>query len=289
MSNWVKPMNFAGSFYPESKGSLDRTLDRFEEEVSADLPKASGMVLGVVSPHAGYVYSGAVAAQAFLHVRDLEPDTVVILGLAHRAPLSGVSILEASACATPLGELEYDKEFGARLAQKVPFAEYQERAHLSEHSVETQFPFVKRYLPSVKVVEILTRDDRLLVTEILGKSIADTARELGRKTLVVSSTDLSHYPSMEVADEVDHRSLDALLTLDPGLAAKKIAGIESERRPGVSCAVCSTASVFAGMSAAIHLGATQATLLGYRNSGMTPPGDANQVVGYGAVAWSRPL
>ena len=262
-------------------------IGNFEDKSRRDLPPAMGEIVGVVCPHAGYVYSGATAARSFLYARAAEPDTVVVTGLAHHYPLSGVSILEAKACSTPLGEIECDVEFAEILAESVSFSQFQRDAHLSEHSVETQFPFVKKYFPSARVVEILTRDDRLPLVESLGRAIADTTTALGRKVLLVASTDLSHYPSMEVAERVDSLAMESFLSLDPQSAAHEIAEIESEGLPGVSCAVCSKASVLSGMCAAAHLGAEKGTFLGYANSGMVPGGDPDRVVGYGAVAWSR--
>jgi AmmeMemoRadiSam system protein B len=284
--DWIKPASFADRFYPGSPKKLEKALAGFEEDArSKKSPR--GEVVGIVAPHAGYVYSGATAAHSYSAARKAHPDTVVVLGLSHRVRIKGVSILEASACETPLGNLRYDHEFAQQLRTKLLFAEFNREAHLCEHSVETQFPFIKRSFPEASVVEILTQNDASPIPESVGSAIFETAEALGRQVLVVASTDLSHYPPEGVAREVDHLALEWILSLNPQKAAHEIHKIEAKGWPGLHCAVCSKAAVFAGMSAALHLGAESAALLDYTNSGTGPHADPHRVVGYGAVAWLK--
>ncbi len=283
---WIKPASFAGRFYPDSKRVLERELGEYEAAAQSTLPEPLGQVIGIVAPHAGYVFSAPTAALSFYAAREAHPETVVVLGLSHRVRVEGISLLTAQACETPLGMVECDGEFVEALASKIPFVSFRREAHVSEHSVETQLPFIQRTFPTARVVEILTQDDSPPIPEEAGQAIAEVAGELGRKILIVASTDLSHYPPKDFAELVDHESLEWIVSLDPSTAARAIDQIETRGGPGLHCAVCSKAALFSGMHAALGLGATQGTLLGYTNSGMGPHGEPGRVVGYGAVAWT---
>jgi hypothetical protein len=285
MTEWTKPANFAGVFYPGNKRGLETAIREFGELAETGLPDSRGEVVGIVSPHAGYVYSGAISARSFQFARDRRPETVIAIGLSHRVRLRGVSLLDAEVCETPLGPLWCDREFQKQLSLKLPFAETDREAHLSEHSVETQLPFIRFHFPDAKVVEILTQDPSPPLSQRLGEAIAETARELGRSILIVASTDLSHYPTSELAEEIDAASLESLALMDPFESGGRFAEIEERGLPEVHCAVCSKAAVFAGMSAASNLGANQGIILGYANSGHVKGGDRGRVVGYGSVAW----
>jgi len=287
MTTWTKPASFAGQFYPGTPDRLNLRLEEFDRVIEESEEPTGGDVVGVLSPHAGYVYSGLTAARSFHYAREADPETVVVLGLCHRLPLKGISILQATSCETPLGTIGCDQQFADLLSERCGFVSFNQEAHLSEHSVETQLPFVKRTFPEAKVVEILTQDDSRKLTESVGDAIAKTAQELDRRVLIVSSTDLSHYPPAAIAEEVDNQALEALTTLDPVKGSARVGQLEAEERPGFHCAVCSKAAVFTGMHAAIGLGADHGVLLGYMNSGMAPGGDTSRVVGYGAVAWEK--
>lgn len=284
-TSWIKPASFAGRFYPASKKALEKDLEEYITAAHSILPESPGRVVGIVSPHAGYVFSGPTAAVSFHAARESQPETVVVLGLSHRSRIEGVSVLTASGCETPLGQIECDTEFAEALTHRIPFASFRREAHLGEHSVETQFPFIRKTFPQARVVEILTQDDSPPIPEKTGQVIAEVAGELGRKVLIVASTDLSHYPPKDFAEKVDHESLDWMVTLDPSQAEHGINQIEARGGPGLHCAVCSKAALFSGMYAAMGLGATTGTLLNYTNSGMGPHGEPGRVVGYGAVAW----
>ncbi len=283
---WIKPASFAGRFYPASRRALEKDLDEYETMAQSIPVEPLGKVVGIVSPHAGYIFSGPTAAVSFHAARESQPETVVVLGLSHRSRIEGVSVLMASACETPLGQVECDLEFAEALTGKLPFASSRREAHLCEHSVETQFPFIRRTFPGARVVEILTQDDSPPIPEKTGQAIAQVAEELGRKVLIVASTDLSHYPPKDFAEKVDHEALNWIITLDPPQAEQGINQIEARGGPSLHCAVCSKAAVFSGMYAAIGLGAKKGTLLNYTNSGMGPHGEPGRVVGYGAVAWT---
>jgi AmmeMemoRadiSam system protein B len=208
-----------------------------------------------------------------------------MLGLSHRVRIEGVSILDSQACETPFGEVACDREFAERLSQKCGALETLWEAHLSEHSIETQLPFAQFYFPEARVVEVLTQDYSGSIPEQLGAAIAETAAELDRDILVVSSTDLSHYPGAETAKTVDRASLETLCDLDTASVRKKLKGLEEQGLPGVTCAVCSKASVLAGIEASRLLGARSGQIVDYLNSGDSPMGDRRRVVGYGAIAW----
>lgn len=286
-ADWVKPTSFDGRFYPDSPRILEKMIVDFEKEIEESPPIFSGRVVGVVSPHAGYVFSGSTAARAYHAAQDPHVETIILIGLCHRVHLKGVSVLEAAACETPLGPIEYDQEFQTLLSDRLPRSSFQKKAHLEEHSIETQLPFIKRYFPAARIVEILTQEDQAPVPQTLGMAVAETAEALQRRILIVASTDLSHYPPRDIAEQIDPESLKWIGSLNPEQAEREIRKIESRGEPGVHCAVCSKAAVLAGMTAAQHLGAVQGIQLGYTNSGHSPYGENDRVVGYGAVAWVK--
>lgn len=262
-------------------------LAEYEQEARESSPDFSGDVVGVVSPHAGYIFSGSTAARSYIAAQDPRVETIILIGLCHRVRLKGVSVLEAAGCETPFGPIECDQELQSMLSREIPDGAFQKHAHLEEHSIETQLPFIRTFFPHARIVEILTQEDHFPAPQSLGQTIARTIETRQRKVLIVVSTDLSHSPPMDIAQRVDQEALSWIRSLKPEEADREIRRIESRGETGVDCAVCSKAAVLAGMTAARLLGANLGIQLGYTNSAHSPHGQKDRVVGYGAVAWIK--
>jgi AmmeMemoRadiSam system protein B len=207
----VRPPAVAGRFYPADPRELRDLVDRLLAEVDRRPQPAPPVAL--VAPHAGYPYSGAVAATAYAHVAPL-PDAVtrvVLLGPAHFWPLDGMAVPAVDGFSTPLGVVAVDDD-ARRAATALPSVAVDDRPHEGEHSLETQLPFLQRVLaPEVQVLPVLVgptppESVAALLTELLAVAGA----------LAVVSTDLSHYLDERSARERDRRTADAVLARDAG-------------------------------------------------------------------------
>ena len=273
----------AGAFYPDDAELLTRQVDRFLDAVAPQSP--AGRPVGLIVPHAGYVFSGQVAAYSYGLIRDQDIGTVILVGCSHRAGYPGASVSFQGAYRTPLGSVPIDETLAGDLLSRETSLRYVPEAHLAEHSLEVQLPFLQRILDDFELVPILLGNQSSIEElESLARAIAEAVA--GREdVMLVASTDLSHYPGYEDACQVDRETLDLIAAYRPE------ALIEHEQRarrrsiPGLQCAMCGTEAVVVVMMAARMLGADQASILRYANSGDVPAGDHDRVVGYGAVAF----
>lgn len=278
----VRPPAVAGRFYPGSGDVLARAV---ETMLAAARPAGGERPIALVAPHAGYIYSGQIAADAFTQARGETYDTVVILGANHtRAPFGGVAVYPGSAFRTPLGAVAVDREVAAALVDAGRLATWDAGPHDAEHSVEVQVPFVQRLWPAARIVPIVVGTDDPAVCTRVGQWLARALAR--RRALIVASSDLSHYPPAEVARDADRRTLEAMATLDPGTLDAVARQVEAHGLPGLSTAACGRAPVLVALSAARALGATLGRVVSYANSGDVAVGDPARVVGYGAVAFS---
>lgn len=259
-STLTRPAAVAGTFYPASEGTLRRTVDELlAAHISAapvPAPKA------VIVPHAGYVYSGPVAAALYAQLKSSAAsiERVVLLGPAHRVEVRGLALPVANRFKTPLGEIEVDAD-AVELLRQLPQVTVSAAAHDFEHSLEVQLPFLQTVLGRFRIVP-------LLAGNATPTEVADVLLRLwgGDETLIVVSSDLSHYLSYELAQRVDRASIEQILagdsTLDTGQA-------------------CGAVPINGLIAAATRRGLV-ARLVDLRNSGDTA-GDRARVVGYAAV------
>lgn len=271
-----------GQFYPAHGEKLRAAVEGFLEDALAAPPERP---LGLVAPHAGYVFSGQIAADAFARARGHDYDLVAILGTPHTVPrFEGVALLPRGAFRTPLGDAEIDEDAARELLRSgAGCLEYRE-AHAREHSVEVQVPFVQVLFPRAKILPAIVGSASPDVGRRFAEAFAKIARD--RKALVVASSDLSHYPRYEDARRADRAVLEALASLDP--ARFRAAIDEEERRgvPGLSTCACGEAPILTLLATVKALGATRAEVASYANSGdCLVAGDPDRVVGYGAVAF----
>jgi AmmeMemoRadiSam system protein B/AmmeMemoRadiSam system protein A len=276
----VRRTAVAGMFYPGEAGQLaadiDGYLDAAEAAGSGDLEG----VIGLISPHAGYMYSGAVAGKAYAAVRGRSYDSVIVVAPSHRFPFRGASVFGGDGYETPLGVVPVDRELADAITDPDQGIGYEPRAHASEHSLEVQVPFLQRTLGDFRIVPIVMGDQAEPVVRRLAARVADAVRESGKRVLLVASTDLSHYHDHDTAVELDSHILDAVGDFDPeGLLASLARG---------ECEACGGGPSATVMMAARELGARSSSVVGYATSGDVT-GDRAQVVGYmAAVLYGAP-
>jgi AmmeMemoRadiSam system protein B len=257
----IRPPAVAGTFYPDSPETLRFTV----ESLLRDVPAASGPPpKAIIAPHAGYLYSGPIAASAFQAVAAAAQriERVVLLGPSHFVVLRGLGLPDMSYFATPLGDVRIDPE-GAGAAMRLPQVRVQPDAHVREHSLEVELPFLQVLLGDFTLVP-------LVVGEAGPEEVAEVLDQLwgGPETLVVISSDLSHYLPYATAQAVDRETADAILAFGGPLDPRQ---------------ACGARPVNGLLLAAERRGMTSA-LLDLRNSGDTA-GDRDRVVGYGAFAF----
>ena len=226
-------------------------------------------IVAMVVPHAGYYYSGPVAAHAYKELaEDGIFDTAVILGPNHTGYGDPVSVWSEGSWSTPLGEAEVDKKFARRLLGDVVKAD--EAAHIHEHSIEVQLPWLQYLYGKVRIVPIAMLAQDLETARIVGKSIG----QVGGNLVVIASSDLTHYEPHSVAMEKDSSVIEAITALD-----------EEElyaRCERIGCTMCGYGPVAAAIVASKEMKGKKASLLKYATSGDTS-GDFSRVVGYGSI------
>lgn len=256
----------AGQFYSGDKERLRRDV---ESLMVAATPQSS---IAVMSPHAGYVYSGGVAAKTFSQV--IIPDKVVILGPNHHGRGHAAAVYSDGAWETPLGRVEVASELAERLLAECPMAAPDSIAHTYEHSLEVQVPFIQYLSPDSRIVPLCISHMPLNTLLALGDGLARAISSCKDKPLIVASSDMTHYESGEVARKKDFLALDKVLALDP----EGLYEVVSEHR----ISMCGVLPAVVMLQASLALGATKAELVAYSNSGDVT-GDQSEVVGYAGV------
>jgi len=269
----------AGAFYPSDPSALARDVDRFLDQ--AELPEVAGEIVGIVSPHAGYIYSGSVAAHAYVALRGRAFDTVVVVAPSHRVAFKGASVFGGDGYATPLGTVAVDREIADEIRSASGDFVYEPRAHEAEHSLEVQVPFLQRTLGEFEIVPIVMGDQGVGNVRILAAAIVDAVKnhEGEKRVLLVASTDLSHYHDDDTARRLDARVLEAVDAFDPEGLLDALARGE--------CEACGGGPTGTVLMASRELGAKEARVVKYGTSGDTS-GDRSQVVGYMAAIVTKP-
>lgn len=276
----------AGMFYAGSEAALREQIKWcFEHAIGpGQLPtvgeraSAPRRIIGLIAPHAGYIYSGPVAAHAFYEVAfDVQPETVVIIGPNHRGLGTPVAISYSQAWRTPLGEVSLDLDAARQIAIKAPEAALDDVAHTMEHSIEVQLPFLQfLYGNGFRIVPIAILTQDVSTSMQLGEAIAAIARE--KNVLIIASTDLTHYESHRSAARKDGIALEQIARMEAdGL-------VEAVRHFDIT--MCGLGPVVATMTACRKLGAEKVKTLRYATSGETS-GDLDHVVGYAAIKIER--
>lgn len=275
----VRSAAVAGSFYPAEAQELKRLLEEcfFTSPLGPRGAKSiSPSLLGGMVPHAGYVYSGPCAAH-FYSSLESKIGCVILLGVDHRGMGAQAALSPADYWETPLGRIAVDREMNELLKAQVNFLEKDERPHLHEHSIEVQLPLLQRVLEKFTFLPISLSYLSEEECRELGKAIArlyETENTAGKRTVLIASSDLSHYLSPKETERLDRIALECVLALDPSALLKRV-----EEEDISMCGVIPTA-VF--LFAAQALGAKHARLLKHCHSGDAVP--MREVVGYASVA-----
>ncbi len=271
-----------GQFYPSSPSMLKAAVQAMLGDA---VPPRADRPIAIVVPHAGYVYSGQIAADAYRQAAAHRYDTVVIVGVNHTgANFRKVGICPGRTFRTPLGGVPIDDSFVAALQKEDGDVVFDANVHKAEHSVEVQVPFVQQVLPNAKIVPLVVgRPDPSLCVR-LGRALGTVSK--GRSVLLVASSDLSHYPSASNASEVDRRTLETIARLDADAVYQNEMGENDRPVPELVTHACGTGAIMAVVAAARALGATRGTVLSYANSGDTIAGEPQRAVGYGAVMFT---
>ncbi len=271
-SNAIRQPAFAGSFYPGDPVELSKTVADF----FADTPKqeVDGEIAGLVSPHAGYIYSGGVAAVGYKLIEGEQYDMVVVIAPSHAAYFDGVSAFPGDKYNTPLGPIEVDNVTIKELTGNSGIVTESYDGHTgaggrAEHSLEVQLPFLQIVLPKFKLVPLVMGNQSYETCEALAEDLNRALKD--KNALVVASTDLSHFHSTGEAGKLDNIFIEYFEAYRP----KELAEALSKR----SCEACGGGPVVALMLYAQHLGSPRAKKLMYRDSSAVS-GDTSNVVGY---------
>ena len=257
----------AGQFYPASPQDLSRQVEGF---ITPDAEKEDA--IGIVSPHAGLIYSGKVAGEVYSRIR--MPHTVILLGPNHTGIGRPVSIMSSGSWQMPTGELNIDEEAAARLKGKTALVEEDPTAHTMEHSLEVQLPFILHFSQDVMIVPIMLMHDSLDICSQVGEAIADVIKESNYPILIAASSDMSHYETDTTARRKDNMAIEKVLDMDPeGLYATVI---------NEHISMCGIIPVATMLYAARKLGAKKSRLVKYMTSGEVS-GDLGLVVGYAGI------
>ena len=274
----------AGSWYAGTQNSLRNQIeDLFIHKLGpGGLPKVvregPRSLVGLVVPHAGYMASGPVAAHAYFHLaNDGKPDVIVIFGPNHTGHGSALSIMNEGTWHTPLGDVEIDTETANNILQESSIVDVDEIAHVHEHSIELQLPFLQYlYGSEFRFVPICFMMQDLESSREVGEAVASALN--GKNGLVIASSDLTHYEPQERAEKKDKLAIDAALNMDE---ERYYNAVENY---GIS--TCGYGPTIAAITASKELGAKKAQLLSYKTSGDIL-GDRSAVVGYASIAFSK--
>jgi len=276
-SDEVRRSAWAGQFYPAAPAELSRTIAGFF--AGAPKPAVEGEIVALVVPHAGYEYSGRIAASAYKLLEGHEFEAVIVVGPSHTKYFSGISVYNGGSYETPLGVLPTHASYAKRLSRMAPGMIYlSNMGHTgggrAEHSLEVQLPFLQIVLGSFKLVAVVMGEQQ--AWHALGDALAALAQE--RPTLLVASSDLSHYHAVAKASRLDKTVRDGIETLDPAVLSHIFESGKGE--------ACGAGPILACQHAARKLGATRVVTTGFGHSGEIT-GDDSGVVGYVSAAFVR--
>jgi MEMO1 family protein len=261
----------SGTFYANNADVLKADIDGYLAKAIPE--KIEGKVLGLISPHAGYMYSGQTAAHAYKTLIGGHYDTVIIVAPSHQAFFYGGAIQEKGGYKTPFGVVDIDEEFTSRLIEiggELILSD--PKAHKGEHSIEVQLPFLQTILKGFKFVPFIQgmSQDTALAAQ-LGNLLYECATDKSKSYLIVGSTDLSHYYPYDLAKDLDKEAIELVENFD-------IEGLDRELPTG-KYEACGAGSIVSAMVFAKRMGATHSKVLDYKNSGDVT-GDMSNVVGY---------
>jgi AmmeMemoRadiSam system protein B len=268
----VRSPVLAGTWYPGNPEVLRQTINDYLSKATP--PAAEGKVVTMIVPHAGYVYSGQVAAYSYKLVQRTAPKTVFLIGPSHRVGFRGFSVSRYSGYKTPLGVAPVDTDLAKKMISINPQMKWVAQADAQEHSLEIQIPFLQSVLKEFRIVPIIMGEQDIETCTLLANSLIQV---LGKSedAVILASTDLSHFHNDQQARTLDGEFIRLVRDFAPEALAKAVAS--------GSCEACGAGPTIAAMLAAKELGANRSIILNYANSGDVT-GDRRQVVGYLSAA-----
>jgi len=257
----------AGQFYPSSaqglKSQIQALIDKKADKTD---------VIACMLPHAGYMYSGGVAAQTLSRINI--KDKIILLGPNHTGFGAPFSIMTEGMWQTPLGEIEIDSNLAKQILQGSKYLQDDNAAHIYEHSLEVELPFLQYFKADFKIVPIIFLSDEIKALKEIGEGIADVLKDSRGSVMILASSDMTHYEPQTVAKSKDKEAIEAILELNEDKLMEKI------RQLNIS--MCGYAPVIVMLKAAKMLGAKNGSLIKYQTSGDVT-GDRDSVVGYAGI------
>lgn len=276
MNSLIRTPAVAGRFYPGQADELLRDVREYTSAIDGGSEAGHVRGIGCVAPHAGYIYSGAVAGAVYSRLEI--PAHCVILCPNHTGKGRPLAAMASTAWQTPLGEVAADAEMGARLLRRFPVLEEDSAAHRGEHAIEVQLPFLQAQQPELQIVPITVGTSNFDVLRGLGEALADVIGEVEEdrkeKVLIVASSDMNHYEPDAVTRVKDHKAIERVLAMD----ARGLWEVVMNE----DITMCGFGPTIVMLTAAKLLGATSATLVKYATSGDVS-GDYESVVGYAGI------
>jgi len=263
----IREPSVSGQFYPDNPDDLRAMITSF-----VDPHAEKEDAVGAVVPHAGYIYSGAVAGAVISRIKF--KDTFIIIGPNHTGQGLPLSIMTEGTWRTPLGDVSIDTELAQKLASISRYLKPDTLAHQNEHSVEVQLPFLQYFQPDIKIVPVVLACGDPAVLQSIGREIAQALQETRREAVILASSDMNHYEPQRITRKKDFMAIDAMLDMD---AAELIRQIEKN-----DISMCGYAPAGVMLTAASELGAAKAELIKYQTSGDVS-GELNAVVGYAGL------
>jgi AmmeMemoRadiSam system protein B len=259
----------AGQFYPGNEVSLVKALNSLIPDIK---PEEQKEALVVISPHAGYIYSGEVAGETIGSV--VVPENVIILGPNHTGHGASIALMDQGSWDMPMGEVPINKDLAREIARSTPLIQVDEVAHRFEHSLEVQVPFLQYVQNNLSIAPLVISHVSYETCVMVGNGLAGAIKNYNKPVLIVASTDMTHYESRESASSKDSMALERIRALDPEGLYNTVVGNR--------ISMCGIMPTTVALVAALALGAKKAELVRYTDSGEAS-GDISKVVGYAGL------
>lgn len=270
----VRYAEFAGTFYPAEPDDLRRSV---KELLDNPTNHSTAKPRILIVPHAGYTYSGRVAGAGFARVRGCTD--VILLGVSHRQRFDHAAAYGGKGWQSPFGQVMVNQDMVGFLTGTCPAFRIDNDVHANEHALEVQLPFLQETLAEFRIVPLL------LGSHHAAAEISDAlARILNSQTLLVVSSDLSHFPNQDDAARVDSRTIEAILSADPARFRSVITRQMRQGIPGLATCACGAAAIETALRAAQALSLQKTSLIAYQNSGQVM-GESARVVGYASITF----
>jgi len=284
MPKEIRPPAVAGQFYPAAAEEITEQINGYLKQAST--PPVAGEIKAIIVPHAGYDFSGQVAAYAFKLLEGVKINTAVLIGNSHTAYFDGAAIDSSDVWQTPLGQVAVDKELADKLIKADSAIKYDASVHGQDHVLEVEIPFLQVVLAgNFKIVPIMLGNKADDSYKKLAKALKDN---LGENDVVVVSSDMSHYPKHEDANKIDRGALEKIKSGKVDELEKYVESVENSGVANEQTVLCGIDAVKTLLELARLSGWDKIEVLKYLNSGdVSGIGDKNRVVGYGAVAFAQ--